>query len=244
MEPLVLRSDDDAITTLTLNRPAKLNALDPAVFVELRGHLEDLEASDETRVVLLRGAGRAFCAGHDLEAISAGERAPTKHYEAEVVDLLAALAIPTIAVVHGYCLTGGLELALACDLLVATTTAKLGDTHSKWGLVPAWGMSVRLPERVGVARAKELMYTSRVVDALTAAEIGLVDRCVPDDDLERTVDELAREIAATSKGTNSIVKKLIADRLTCDAIERLRRERTFHHGVPSDMRERLRSGGR
>lgn len=244
MEPLVLRSDDGAITTLTLNRPAKLNALDPAMFIELRGHVDDLDGSDGTRVVLLRGAGRAFCAGHDLEAISAGERAPTKHYEAEVVDLLAALAIPTIAVVHGYCLTGGLELALACDLIVAAESARLGDTHSRWGLVPAWGMSVRLPERIGLARAKELMFTSRVLDAPTAAAIGLVDRCVPDADLDRTVDELGREIAATSKGTNSIVKQLLADRLSCDPAERLHRERTFHHGVPSDMRERLRSGRR
>jgi enoyl-CoA hydratase/carnithine racemase len=105
-------------------------------------------------------------------------------------------------------------------------------------------MSVRLPERVGVARAKELMYTSRVIGAEMAASIGLVDRCVPDDDLDATVLALADEIAAQSAGTNAIVKRLLGDRTTLGPIERLQHERSFHYGIPSDMRERLTAGGR
>lgn len=242
--PLVLRSDHDSVTTLTINRPAKLNALNPAMFVELRAHLNELERSDDVLCVVLRGAGRAFCAGHDLDSISKNERAPSKLFESEVIDQLAELAVPTIALVRGFCLTGGLELALACDLLVAGSSARLGDTHGKWGLVPAWGMSVRLSERVGVARAKELMFTSRIIDGETAAHIGLVDHCVPEKDVDMAVNELAREICANSAGTNSIVKRLLADRMTCGPVERFARERSFYYGVPADMRERLTAGGR
>jgi len=243
-EPLVLRSDDDGVTTLTLNRPDKLNALDPALFVELRSHLDAIAIDQAVRCVVLTGAGRAFCAGHDLDAIANAERAPSKHFEPETVDALEALPQPTIARIHGHCYTGGLELALACDLLIADESARLGDTHGQWGLVPVWGMSVRLPERVGRSIAKELMFTSRRLTGADAASIGLVDRCVADGDLDRTVDELSREIAANSAGTNRIVKALIADRAEQTRADALLHERGLPHGVPDDMAERMRSGGR
>ena len=242
--PLVSRHDADGVTTLTLDRPDKLNALNPAVFIELRSHLDAIADDPTVRCVVLTGAGRAFCAGHDLDAISSHERAPSKHFEPETVDALERLPQPTIARIHGHCYTGGLELALACDLLIADESARLGDTHGQWGLVPIWGMSVRLPERVGRSTAKELMFTSRRIGGVEAARIGLVDRCVPDDELDATVAALAAEIAANSAGTNRIVKRLLAD-----AGERTRDEALFHerempHGRPDDMAERMRSGGR
>ena len=210
--PLVLREDSGGLATLTLNRPEKLNALTPAVFVELRGHLDALAGDASVGCVVLQGAGRSFCAGHDLEAIATGQRAPSRHFEPETVDALEGLPQPVIARLHGHCLTGGLELALACDLLVAAETAVLGDTHGRWGLAPIWGMSVRLPERVGRATAKGLMYTSRRVDGTEANAIGLVDVCVPEGDLDGAVADLAADILANSRGTNRIVKRLIADR--------------------------------
>ncbi len=242
--PLVLRQDDDGITTLTLNRPDKLNALNPAVFIELREHLADIADDDSIKCVVLTGAGRAFCAGHDLEAIASHEKAPSKHFEPETVDALERLPQPTIAKLHGHCYTGGLELALACDLLIADDTARLGDTHGQWGLVPIWGMSVRLPERVGISTAKELMFTSRRIGGAEAARIGLVDRCVPEGELDSTVAALATEVATNSAGTNRIVKKLIADRLERTRNEALLHEREMPHGRPDDMAERMRSGGR
>ena len=193
---LVLRSDHDGVATLTLNRPDKLNALTPAVFVELRSHIDAIADDDSVRCVVLTGAGRAFCAGHDLDAIATGERAPSRHFEPETIDALESLPKPTIASIHGHCYTGGLELALVCDLLVASESARLGDTHGQWGLVPVWGMSVRLPERVGQSTAKELMFTSRRLGGRDAAAIGLVDRCVADGDLDQTVRDLAAEIVA------------------------------------------------
>ena len=241
---LVLRSDRDSVATLTLNRPDKLNALNPGVFVELRAHLDAIASDDSVTCIVLTGAGRAFCAGHDLDAIATGERAPSRHFEPETVDALEAISKPTIARIHGHCYTGGLELALACDLLVASESARLGDTHGQWGLVPVWGMSVRLPERVGRSTAKELMFTSRRIGGREAAAMGLVDRCVADDDLDETVDALAAEIVANSAGTNRIVKALLTDRAERTRTEALLHERTLPHGTPDDMGERMRRGGR
>lgn len=243
-DELVIRTDThQGLTTLTLNRPDKLNALTPASFVALRAHLDAIATDASVGCVVLQGAGRSFCAGHDLGSISTGERAPSKHFESETVDALEALPQPTIARIHGHCFTGGLELALGCDILVAAESTRLGDTHGQWGLAPVWGMSVRLPERVGRSTAKELMYTSRRLTGAEAAAIRLVDHCVPDDELDSTVAALVAEILANSWGTNRIDKALIAaaaDRTRTDA---LLHERTLPFGLPADMQERM-SGGR
>lgn len=241
-DDLVLRSDDGGLTTLTLNRPDKLNALTPGSFVALREHIDAIADDESVQCVVLTGAGRSFCAGHDLGSISTAERAPSKHFEPETVDALEQLPQPTIAKIHGHCFTGGLELALACDLLVAADSTKLGDTHGQWGLVPVWGMSVRLPERVGRSTAKQLMFTSRRIDGPTAAEIGLVDRSVPDDELDATISVLASEVLRNSPGTNRRVKKLIAAHDDLSRTEALLHERELPFGVPEDMRERMSNG--
>ena len=241
-ELLVLRHDRDGLSTLTLNRPEKLNSLTPGVFVALHDHLEAIAVDVTVNCVVLQGAGRSFCAGHDLAAISTGERAPSKHFEPETVDLLEQLPQPTIARLHGHCFTGGLELALACDILIAATNTKLGDTHGQWGLVPIWGMSVRLPERVGNSMAKQLMFTSRRISGATAHEIGLVDFAVPEDELDSEVARMAAEILMNSPGTNRRVKLLIADRSERTRIDALLHERTLPHGLPEDMAERLAGG--
>ncbi|MEY2397911.1 MAG: enoyl-CoA hydratase [Actinomycetota bacterium] len=238
-DELVVRDDADGVATLTLNRPDKLNALTPAVFVALRAHLDALTTDDSVRCVVVTGAGRSFCAGHDLAAISTGERAPSRHFEAETVDALEQLPKPTIAKIKGHCFTGGLELALGCDLLVAAESAQLGDTHGQWGLVPVWGMSVRLPERVGRSRAKELMFTSRRIRGDEAAAIGLVDRVVADLELDVVVTALANEIAANSPGTNRIDKQLVLAHWATNRDDALAFERSLPFGVPDDMRERM-----
>jgi enoyl-CoA hydratase/carnithine racemase len=238
-DDLVLRADADGVATLTLNRPDKLNALTPGSFVALRGHIDAIAVDTDVRCVVLRGAGRSFCAGHDLQSIATGERAPSKHFEPQTVDALERLPQPTIARIHGHCFTGGLELALACDLLVAAESTKLGDTHGQWGLVPVWGMSVRLPERVGRSTAKELMFTSRRISGTEAAELGLVDRVVPDDDLDTAVADLAAEICRNSAGTNRRVKKLVAAHDDMTRTMALTHERELPFGVPEDMQERM-----
>lgn len=236
---LVRREDAEGVATLTLNRPDKLNAINVPLMVELRAHVEDLQNDESIGCVVLTGEGRSFCAGHDLETIAGGERAPSKHFEPETIDAIEQLPQPTIAKIRGHCFTGGLELALACDLLVAAESSRLGDTHGQWGLAPIWGMSVRLPERIGRSRAKELMFTSRRISATTAAAIGLVDRVCEDDGLDADVAELAREICENSWGTNRIAKSLLranAERSRADALVI---ERTAPYGFPKDLKERM-----
>src|SRR6478672_4180630 len=186
----VLRNDADGVATLTLNRPEKLNALNPATFKELRAHLDAVAADGSVRCLVLTGAGRSFCAGNDLDAIASGEGRGDRMIGPETVDALEQTPQPTIAKIRGHCFTGGLELALSCDFLVATESTAFGDTHGQWGLVPIWGMSIRLPERVGLANAKDMMFTARRIDGLAAKAIGLVDRVVADDELDATVDTL------------------------------------------------------
>src|SRR6478672_11446336 len=180
MTQTVTRTDRNGCATLTLNRPDKLNALNVEMFVELDAHVTAIGAETETvGLVVLRGAGRCFSAGHDLSDIAAGEKLPEPFYQSKVIERLANLPQPVISAVHGHCYTGALELALAGDIVFAAEGAKLADTHAKWALTPVWGMSQRLPRRVGTYRARELMLTCRTVGGREAAEIGLADYCVP-----------------------------------------------------------------
>ena len=130
-ESLVLRNVEKGVATLTLNRPDKLNALNPSVFIEFRKHVDTIAVDESIGCVIVTGAGRSFCAGHDLGAISSNEHAPSKHFEPETVDALEQLPQPTIAKIRGHCFTGGLEFALACDFLVAAESTKLGDTSTR-----------------------------------------------------------------------------------------------------------------
>ena len=241
---LVIRGDSAGVATLTLNRPDKLNALMPAVFVALRRHLDAIAADPSVGCVVLMGAGRSFCAGHDLAAIADHAAASNPHFEAETIDALEALPQPTIARLHGHCFTGGLELALGCDILLAAESSRLGDTHGQWGLAPIWGLSVRLPQRVGVSRAKELMFTSRRISGSTAAAIGLVDYCVADDELDAAVARLAAEVLANSRGSNRIAKALVAAAGERSWQDALRFERQMPFGMPEDMAQRMGAAGR
>lgn len=239
-EPLVLRADTpEGVTTLTLNKPDKLNALDPAMFMEFRSHVDAIAKDKGVGCVIVTGAGRSFCAGHDLDAIADHTPAPTPHFESETVDALEQLPQPTIAKIKGHCFTGGLEFAVACDILVAADDTKLGDTHGQWGLVPVWGLSVRLPERVGLSMAKELMFTSRRITGAEAAQIGLIDHAVPGEDLDAKVDGLAAEIVANSWGTNQIDKQLLRDAMRMSRNDALINERRRPYGAPEDMTERM-----
>lgn len=244
MTELVTRQDTDGVCTLTLNRPEALNALSPALFVQLRSHIDALAAQTETvGVVILCGAGRSFCAGNDLKAIKAGEGELPPDYQEVTVDLLAALPQPTVAAVQGHCYTGGLELALACDLLFAADNARFADTHGRWGLTPRWGMSQRLPRRIGPLKAKEMMFTGRVVGGKEAAAIGLANGCVAVDTLQTRVNELAAEMVANSWHTLRADKMLIdggQDRGLADGIAF---ERDASPGRAPDYLERVKAFG-
>ncbi|HEY4067560.1 MAG TPA: enoyl-CoA hydratase/isomerase family protein [Burkholderiaceae bacterium] len=209
--PLVLREDAGGVCTLTLNRPDKLNAISPALFDELRAHLEALAADGgELGVVLLRGAGKSFCAGVDLAGAGAVDLAVLRR-QSRALEIFSQLPQIVIAAVHGHCFTGGLELALAADWIVAAESARFGDTHGKFGLVPAWGMTQRLPRRIGVAKALELMTTSRRLDGREAERIGLANSCVADAELDGAVAALAGAVLANSRHSNAANKRLVLD---------------------------------
>ncbi len=239
MGDLVTRDDRDGWALLTLNRPDKLNALTVGVFRELRAHVADLRDDRSVACVVLRGAGKCFSAGHDLADIASGEDVPSRGWHSETLRFLEKLPMPVIAAVHGHCYTGALEVALACDFIVAADNARFGDTHAKWALTPIWGMSQRLPRRVGIATAKRLMFTADMIDAAEAHRIGLAEQIVP---LERFDDEiaaLAGRIAANSAFSHAANKRLldVTDGQALDA--GLQYEVLENEGVGPDMRDRI-----
>jgi enoyl-CoA hydratase/carnithine racemase len=208
-EDRITRRDQDGVCTLTLNRPDKMNALDTAAFEALDAHLAALEADAGVGCVVLRGAGRGFSAGADLKEIAAGPAVRPPRYKPGVIERLGVLAKPVIAAVHGVCFTGGLELALACDFIVADATARFADTHGKWGFVGSWGMSQRLPRRIGLPAAKRMMFTGKVIEAKEAVALGLVDLLAPAGGLDELVAAFAAEICANSAFTNAETKRLM-----------------------------------
>ena len=176
---LVEKSNKAGVATLLLNRPETLNALTVGMFAELRSHIEALGNDETALCVIVRGAGRCFSAGHDLADIHEGENMPSPGWHSEILEMLENLPQPVIAAVHGHCYTGALEVALACDFIIAADNARFADTHSKWALTPIWGMSQRLPRRVGIAAAKHLMFSADTINAAEAVRIGLAELAVP-----------------------------------------------------------------
>ena len=242
MAELVLRSDENGIATLTLNRPEALNALSPKLFVELRNHIENIASQIESvGCVILRGEGRSFSAGNDLKAIQSGERAPSPHYQAETLDMIENLPQPVIAEVQGHCYTGSLELALACDLLIASDSAKFADTHGKWGMVPVWGMSQRLTRRIGPIKAKEMMFTGKVVSGSEAFRLGLANECVPENFLKDRTVEIANQIVQNSWHTLRSDKYLVNAGMSMSYEDGKLFEREKSPGPDPDMQDRIKN---
>jgi len=199
--PVLLCEREGAVAILTLNRPKRMNALDTELRLALGRSFRELEADPSVRVAILTGAGRAFCAGMDLGELSAG--APDASGfdtsvagQDEMSEGIASFSGPIIAAVNGFAVTGGFELALACDLIVASTHASFSDTHARVGILPGWGLSQKLPRLIGVSRAKELSLTGNALDAARAQAWGLVNRVVEPEELLPTCRALARDMAS------------------------------------------------
>jgi enoyl-CoA hydratase len=243
-EPEVLVEVAGRIATVTLNRPHALNAITPTMLELLGDALERLCADDEIGIVVLTGAGRAFSAGVDLKALGGvpivdGAVGDLLDVPARrVTRLLTTMPAITIAKVNGFCFTGALELAIACDLVVTAEEAKVGDTHVKWGLRPTWGMSQRLLRLVGPARARDLSYTARTFTGADAAAWGLAARSVPRDELDAAVAELADAVLANSPEALAAYKDLYAAALDRPLADGLVYEAATSYPI-SDSHERL-----
>jgi enoyl-CoA hydratase len=211
MTDLVLRENHKGAAILTLNRPDKLNALNKDVFEALEPHLDQI--ARETRkigLVIVQGAGGNFSAGYDMAEVLEHVKAHAKpHYHSDVIEKLHQLPQPVISAVSGQCSTGALELALAADLIVCTQSAQFSDTYARWGLTPIWGLSLRLPHRVGTSQAAEMMFTCRTYSGLEAHAMHLANFCFPDDRFKAELDALSADILANSWYANQVNKRAL-----------------------------------
>ncbi|MBM3173894.1 MAG: enoyl-CoA hydratase/isomerase family protein, partial [Chloroflexi bacterium] len=210
----ILYSIENGIAKIIVSRPEKRNALNQGVRTELRQALNEIDSDDTIRVAIITGAGdKAFIGGADItelkemSPIACESRASTLGQQ--LYTDLENLKVPVIAMINGFCLGGGCEIAMCCDIRIASETAKLGQPEINIGIFPGGGGTQRLPRLVGWGKAKELLYTGRIVDAAEAERIGLVDRVVPPGKLETTVMELARTIASKSPVVIKLLKKTI-----------------------------------
>lgn len=222
-EAEIMWQADGGIATLTLNRPAKRNALTPGMLDDAADRLAGLRR-DAAAVVVIAGAGPSFCAGVDLKAAAALDAAGRDRFTRSahrLQGLIETIPQVVIAKVRGHCLTGGLEIAIACDLIVAADDAMFGDTHALVGFRPRWGMSQRLPYLIGPARAREMVYTARQLDAAEAARIGLICRHVPAAELDAAVAGMAEAIMKGNPDSIAAYKDLFLQA----------REPGFSHGA-------------
>ncbi len=246
-QPSVVAETRQGAMWITLNRPSAMNAITPAMVREIGQALDDALASDEVRVVVLTGMGRAFCAGADLKFVR-GEAAQGRDGTGAFLETLLALLIrlerfprPVIAAVNGLALAGGLELVLCCDLVVAASSARFGDAHANYGLLPGGGGSVRLPRKIGATRAKYLMFTGEFLPAQAMAAAGLVNEIVADDELRPATDALVAKLASKSPLGLSRMKALVDDGLEQPVDVALRQELLVSaiHEHSDDRREGL-----
>lgn len=207
----ILCSVDDGIATITLNRPEKRNAMNTAVLDGLDRYFRELETHPDVRVIVVRGEGTAFCAGLDLRELNARQHSD-QGAESGIVDLLGTIETsrhPTIAVVQGDALAGGCELALHCDLRVASQAARFGMPLARLGLIVPFRLGQKLVEIIGPAFTKQILLTGQPVDARRAYEIGMIHRLVADDELTATSMTLARTIADNAPLSLSGMKRSI-----------------------------------
>jgi enoyl-CoA hydratase len=213
MNNLVQRANSAGVATLTLNRPEKLNALTKEVFEELNVHVEAIARASKTiGLVVLRGAGANFSAGYDMNEVLDHVKAHAKpHFHSEVIRKIANLPQPVISAVQGHCSTGALELALAADLIVASESARFSDVYARWGLTPVWGLSLRLPHRIGTAKASEMMFSCRSYSGKQAEAMHLANFCFPDDRFDAELSALSEDILRNSWYANQVNKRALIE---------------------------------
>lgn len=232
----LIHEREGPVARLTLNRPDMLNALSPLLISELLSATQTIAQSD-ARVLVISGSGRAFSAGVDLKATS------DPNYTRTVAEAFSgnARAIATlwetmrqivIVKVAGYCFTGGLELALGADFIIASDTSEFADTHAKIGFRPGWGLSQRLPMRIGVQRAKEMSFTARRISAREAKEIGLILDAVPAAELDARIQSLIDNCLVNAGGSIAAYKDLYRKSLNMFYDDGLMFEATAEYEIP------------
>ena len=243
---LILVDKNQGVATVTMNRPDALNALSGELrqaIVETFHHLRD---DAETEVIILTGAGRAFTVGLDLKELG-GEVMPSKEdaiKDTDVGKAVAQVGKPVIGAVNGFAITGGFEIALMCDFIIASTNARFADTHARVGVVPGWGLSQRLPRLIGINRAKELSLTGNFLDAETARDWGLVNRVVSDEALLPTCQQLAMDITSTEPVTRGEIRRIMDEGWHATLMEGMNIEKTANRAHDKSQRPAEQVAGR
>lgn len=207
LETIILEKEE-GIAILTFNRPDAMNALNNQTRAEFGQVMQELADDDEIRVIILTGAGKAFVAGSDIKEFN--QTTPfAAHNIKRLGQICESMPKPVIAAVNGFCLGGGCEIAMGCDIIIASEKAKFGQTEANVGVIPGGGGTQRLPRLIGVCRAKELIFTGNIIRADEADRIGLVNRVVPLEELMPAAREMAKQIATKSPAVLKLAKEAI-----------------------------------
>jgi enoyl-CoA hydratase len=209
MEQPVLYECDGPVAVIRLNRPERRNAINEALLRALYDCLEKATLDKTVKVIIITGVGKAFCSGLDLDCLATDNLMDPRGDGRDMVDLISACDKPIIGAVNGYAITGGFELALNCDFLIAAESAAFADTHARVGIQPGWGMTQLLQQAVGRRMAKQMSLSCQFISAAQAFQYGLVNEVVPDAELMTRVRAIADAICAVNYETALTVKRLI-----------------------------------
>jgi enoyl-CoA hydratase len=239
----IIYEKSEGIATITLNRPEALNAFSKEVVEEILHALEDVKSDENIRVIVLTGAGeKAFSAGADIKAMAGMTALKARELSLmgeKLCVTLENMQKPVIAAINGYALGGGLEVAMSCDLRLASENARMGQTEINIGLIPGWGGTQRLTRLVGMTKAKELVFTGKMIDAKTAEQLGIVNMVVPADKFREIVRQFAIDLALKAPVAIRVAKALItkgAD-MSLDSALALEREGFGVVGSTEDLKE-------
>ena len=212
MEKTVLFEVQDKVALITLNRPERHNAICQDLLVNLYNYVDEVADNDEIRVAIITGAGKSFCSGIDLSVIGKDDLLNPRGDGKDLPDVLRPCKKPIIGAINGNTITGGFELALNCDFLIASENARFTDSHAKIGIHPGWGMTQLLQQAVGLRMAKQISFTCKPLSAQDALRLGLVNEVVAPEALMSRAKEIARDICATNPDIMSVIKGLMEKR--------------------------------
>ena len=209
MEKPVLFEIKNQTAIITLNRPKKRNAINQELLINLYNYLEEVASNDKILAAIITGNGKSFCAGLDLSVIESENLFDPRGDGKDLPDIFETCKKPIIGAVNGHAITGGFEIALNCDFLIASEQASFADTHAKVGIHPGWGMTQLLQQAVGQRMAKQLSFTCKFITAEQALQYNLVNEVVPHEQLISRAEKIAQEICTTNQNTLKLVKDLI-----------------------------------
>ena len=212
MENAVLFEVNNGIALITLNRPERRNSINKDLLINLYNYIEEVSSRDDIKAAVITGQGKSFCSGIDLAVIGKENIFDPREDGRDLPDIMGGCRKPVIAAVNGHAITGGFEIALNCDFMIASDRAVFADTHAKVGIHPGWGMTQLLQQAVGMRMAKQMSLSCKSVDAAEALRTGLVNEVVPHDNLLVRVMEICEEISSTQYGMMMTIKSLIEKR--------------------------------